>query len=101
MDTENLIKEAKARFSHNSAKAQLADKYKSKLSLAEQGGLWEVTPNLIAFLNTLSQNTVVLIDSYGTPVKVDRQILLSKLIDTYNTVTDKWLADWEELEKKR
>jgi len=101
MDTEDLIKEAKARFSHNSAKAQLADKYKSKLSIAEQGGLWNITPELLSFLASLEQERVVIIDTFNNPVKVDRRELLVKLLTTYNSVMEQWHKEWTELENKR
>jgi hypothetical protein len=50
MDTKTLIKDAKARFSHNSAKAYLKEKYNSKLIIAEQGGLWRADAQTIAIL---------------------------------------------------
>ena len=54
MDTKTLIKDAKARFSHNSAKAYLKEKYSSKLVIAEQGGLWRADAQTIGFLNSFS-----------------------------------------------
>jgi hypothetical protein len=44
MDINDLITETKARFSHNSAKEYLKEKYDSKLILATQNGLWKATP---------------------------------------------------------
>jgi hypothetical protein len=101
MDTENLIKEAKARFSHNSAKQYLKDKYSSKLSVAEQGGLWLVTPELLGFLASLEQDQVIIVDSFENPVKVNRMELLIKLLSTYNTVMLQWYNEHKELENKR
>lgn len=101
MDTENLIKEAKARFSHNAAKTYLQDKYKSKLSIAEQGGLWNITPDLLSFLASLEQERVVIIDSFNNPVKVNRRDLLVKLLTTYNSVMEQWHKEWAELENNR
>ncbi len=101
MDTKQLITEAKARFNHNSAKAYLKDKYESKLSVADQGGLWVVTIELISFLSTNTHPHIVLIDSYGNPVKVNRTALLTKLDNTYNTVMEQWHLEWTALEKKR
>jgi hypothetical protein len=101
MDTENLIKEAKARFSHNSAKQYLKDKYSSKLSVAEQGGLWLATPELLGFLASLEQDQVIIVDSFENPVKVNRMELLIKLLSTYNTVMLQWYNEHKELENKR
>ena len=101
MDTKTLISEAKARFNHNSAKAQLNDKYDGKFIIAEQGGLWKATPELIAFLNSLDDNFVILIDNFNNPVQVNRDQLLTVLKDTYQKVMLEWYKEWKEIETKR
>jgi hypothetical protein len=101
MDTKTLISEAKARFNHNSAKAQLKDKYDGKFIIAEQGGLWKATPELISFLNALDDNFVILIDNFNNPVHVNRDQLLSVIKDTYHTVMLDWYKEWKEVEIKR
>ena len=101
MDTKTLITEAKARFNHNSAKAQLKDKYDGKFIIAEQGGLWKASPELIAFLNALDDNFVILIDNFNNPVQVNRDQLLAVLKDTYSKVMLEWYKEWKELEGKR
>ena len=101
MDTKTLIAEAKARFNHNSAKAQLRDKYDGKFIVAEQGGLWKASPELIAFLNAIDDNFVVLIDNFDNPVQVKREDLLEALKNTYQKVMLDWYKEWKELESKR
>lgn len=101
MDTKTLISEAKARFNHNSAKAQLKDKYDGKFIIADQGGLWKASPELIAFLNAIDDNFVVLIDNFDNPVQVKREDLLKVLIETYQKVMLEWYKEWKEIESKR
>jgi len=101
MDTRTLIAEAKARFNHNSAKAQLKDKYDGKFIVADQGGLWKATPELIAFLNAVDDNFVVVIDNFDNPVSVKREDLLEVLKSTYQKVMLEWYNEWKELESKR
>ena len=105
MDTKTLLAEAKARFSHNSAKAYLSEKYRSKLLVAEQGGLWTASPELISFLAAQSDftidNTIILMDNFGNPVQVNGPDLLAVLRQTYNTVMNTWYAEWKEVEGKR
>jgi len=101
MDTKLLISEAKARFNHNSAKAQLKDKYDGKFIIAEQGGLWKASPELIAFLNALDDNFVILIDNFNNPVQVNRDQLLAVLKDTYSKVMLEWYKEWKEVETVR
>jgi hypothetical protein len=92
MDTKTLITEAKARFNHNSAKAQLKDKYDGKLIVAEQGGLWKASPELISTLNAFDDNFIV---------QVNREQLLTVLKTTYQKVMLEWYKEWKELESKR
>jgi hypothetical protein len=101
MDTKTLISEAKARFNHNSAKAQLKDKYDSKLIVADQGGLWKATPELIGFLASSTDEHVVLIDNFENPVFVNRISLHDVLYKTYNDAMQSWYSEWKELESKR
>jgi hypothetical protein len=101
MDTQNLIAEAKARFNHNQAKQYLKDKYQSKLTFADQGGLWKATPELIVFLDSANSEELILLDSYENPIKVDRKKLFHKVRDTYNDVMEQWHNEWSVLEKKR
>ena len=100
MDTKTLIKDAKARFSHNSAKAYLKEKYSSKLVIAEQGGLWKADAETIGFLNSFSDETLVVIDTFDNPVKVDRSQLLESLTKTYTNIMTEWNSEWKELERK-
>ena len=101
MDTQTLITDAKARFNHNQAKQYLKDKYQSKLTFADQGGLWKATPELIVFLDSANSEELLLLDSYENPIKVDRKKLFDKVRDTYNDVMEQWHTEWSVLEKKR
>ena len=101
MDTTTLISEAKARFNHNSAKSYLKDKYDSKFIVADQSGLWRANLKTINFLNSNTDEKVILIDTFGNPVKVNRTSLLEKLNETYNRAMNAWYEEWVELEKKR
>lgn len=101
MDIKNLLAESKARFNHNSAKAYLAEKFKSKLIVAEQGGLWKADAETILLLNSFTSANLILVDTFNNPVKVNRQQLLEKLQQTYDTTMEQWHAEWQILESKR
>ena len=101
MDTKTLISEAKARFSFNASKTYLKDKYTSKLLFADQNGLWVATPELLVFLNTAGADELVLLDSYGNPIKVNPNTLFVKARDVYNKVMEDWYNEFEELKNSR
>jgi hypothetical protein len=101
MDTKTLITEAKARFNHNAAKAQLKDKYDGKLIIASQGGLWKADQQTINFLSNFDTETLILVDTFNSPITVDRVILLDKLKALYNDVMQAWYNDYKEIENIR
>lgn len=101
MDTTTLIAEAKARFSHNAAKAYLKEKYEMRLTIAEQGGLWRADLATINFLNSFDSDELILTDTFQNPIKVNRKTLLDKLKNLYQLVMEEWYTEWSELEKKR
>ena len=101
MDTKTLLAEAKARFNHNSAKSYLKEKYQAKLIVAEQGGLWKATPELIGFLASTTDEYIILLDTYENPVMVNRIKLYDVLEKTYNDSMTQCYTEWKELESKR
>lgn len=101
MDVQSLLNETKARFSHNSAKDYLREKYSSKLIVAEQNGLWKADTQTIAFLNSFNTEKLILIDLHNHPVEVERKLLLEKLQSLYVSVYDEMYKEWKELENKR
>ena len=101
MDTTTLIEEAKARFAHNSAKAYLKDKYDSKLIVADQGGLWKATPELLGFLASSTDQYLVVVDTFDNPVYVNRVQLHDVLDKAYSEAMHLWYSEWKEMESKR
>lgn len=101
MNTEDLIKEAKARFHSNYQKNQLKEKYKAKLLFADQGGLWLAGPDLFAILQFFLKDDVVLTDVYDNPVKVNRNRLWVKATEVYTQTMDEWLQEYETLKNYR
>ena len=101
MDTTTLLADAKARFNHNSAKEYLKDKYEAKLIVAEQGGLWKADLQTILALSSFNNEKIVLIDTFGNPVRIYREVLLETLQKTYNSVMEEWYLEWKKLESSR
>lgn len=101
MDIKSLLTEAKARFQHNAAKDYLKEKYSDKLLLADQGGLWKADTETIGNLSAYDTETVILIDTFGIPVEVDRVELLNKLKSLNQSVMTDYLTEWKSLEAKR
>jgi hypothetical protein len=101
MDIGNLIISARTRFNHNSAKKYLKQKYDNKLIIAEQGGLWKITPELIAVLAIYPSKTLILNDIYDNPITVNKNAFLSKASSVYDSVMTEYQKEWEELKNNR
>jgi len=101
MDTTSLLKETKAKFNFNLAKVHLKEKYQNKLIIAEQGGLWKITPEMIAFASNMTDESIILIDAYENPVELNRTSFLSKILAVYNTAMQEYLAEWKTLKNIR
>lgn len=101
MDVKTLLSDAKARFSYNSAKDYLREKYSSKFLVADQGGLWEANIQTIVALESFNTKKIILIDTYKNPVEVDRSSLLKKLKTVYTDTMQEYHAEYKELENKR
>lgn len=101
MDTENLIAHARARFDHATAKRVLREKYEARMIFAHDGGMWRAGPELINILATVPPGDAVLLDLYETPVKVNPEELRRLAMQRWQEQMNAWLAEHNELSKKR
>ena len=101
MDTENLIAHARARFDHATAKRILREKYEAKMIFAHDGGMWRAGPELINILATVPPGNAVLLDLYETPVQVRPEELRGMAMTRWQEQMNAWLAEHNELSKKR
>lgn len=79
----------------------LKEKIAVDLCITHNGGLFQITPSLIAFLNSWESETVYLTDIYENPVLVDRVELLDKCRTTYAETMKTWHTQHEQLRRTR
>lgn len=101
MDTRTLVEEAKIRFSTQTAKDYLHNKFSNKLIVAEQNGLWKIDASLIAFLESTTTETVIMIDEYKVPVCVNTKELLDVVKSRYHSIMTEWYNEYQKIENKR
>lgn len=99
-ELQSLISRTRARFRHQEARLQMADKYRAELLLAAQGGTWYVDPGFLASLRGAPQ-TQVYLDQYDNPRKVDTAELLTEAQALYDRVMNAWFTEWQDLEGRR
>jgi hypothetical protein len=101
MNTENLTQTIKERFDYESAKQVLKEKYEAKMLFAGDGGMWNANPELITLLSTFSNETIVLVDTYGNPCEVNRENLLHNAKERFQEQMNAWLHEFNEVSKQR
>ena len=78
-------------------KQYLLAKFKSNTDVAENGGIFSVTAELIAYVKTmieLGHQSIILLDINSNPVKItDSKQFLSKLIDRYSDAMNQYHID--------
>ena len=103
MSTSVFIKRARDRFSHHDSRQYLIEKYQNKLQVTYDGSLFKVSAELIAFLkqpllpNTTVDDTIIIVDVYNNPVKVNRQEFLNLASETYSEVMSQWHEEYTQL----
>ena len=102
MDTDQLIAHSRARFAHEIARRLLKEKYQAKMLFAYRGGMWRAGPELNNMIFTCGHmGEIVLLDLYENPVRVDSKELMALSQERWNEQMNAWLAEYEELNKKR
>jgi hypothetical protein len=104
MDAKSLISLSKAKFAYHSNRIYLKEKYTSKLIIAEQGGMWQITPEFLSFLSVIKNNKttdMIIMDKNNNPIKVKVSELYDISFSTYESVMDEWYNELQELEKQR
>jgi uncharacterized protein (DUF849 family) len=101
MDTNDLVAQARSRFDHAAARRVLKEKYEAKMLFAHAGGMFKSTPEMITFLSLYSNEEIVLLDLYDTPVKVNADHLKDEMQKRWYEQMNAWLIEHEELSRQR
>lgn len=101
MESNDIIKQARARFDHAAARRILKEKYEAKLLFADQGGMWRAGPELLVLLNSCADSTAVLLDLYDTPIKVEVKDLYQRVYEHWQEQMLAWLVEHDALARQR
>jgi hypothetical protein len=108
MSADTFVKRARDRFSHHDSRQYLIEKYQNRLQLTHSGSLFKVTHELIALLRQpliddtdLSLDTIIILDVYNNPVKVNRPEMLKLATETYSQIMSQWHEEYTKLSELR
>jgi hypothetical protein len=101
MSIETILEQVKTATDWQTNKRLLRDRIQTDLQLPFSGGLFKITPDLIAFLNSWDSETIYLEDIYENPVEVNRTEFLYQAKEHYQRVMNRWHQEYNELRKIR
>lgn len=93
--SDELYQHARARFDHHSARRLLKEKYQAKMLFAYAGGMWRAGPDLIVLLTSCDEDSVIIVDLYENPVKVNPRELLTLARQRWQEQMNAWLVEHE------
>ena len=100
-EINDLVEEIKLATDFQINKKILREKIQTDLHMAHNGGLFKITPELIAFVKTWPTDEIYLEDTYQNPVKIDKQTFLVTAQQHYQLVMNRWHNEYEQLKKIR
>lgn len=102
---ENLEKIAKKHLDQSVLRKNLAEKADQSLTLAYNGGLFKITPELIAFsMFSDKDKDMFMKDDYNNPIRFtseEWEDFMFKMREKYNEVMNDWHCEFEALKKIR
>ena len=98
---DTLVAEIRQATDFQANKRTLREKIQTDLHVTHNGGLFKITPELLAFIKTWPVDELYLEDVYENPIKIDRQVFLVTAQQHYQTVMNTWHQQYEELKTKR
>jgi hypothetical protein len=101
MDSNELIKQSRARFDHEAARRNLREKYQARLIFAYGGGMFRSSPEMMVFLDMYQDQTIVVEDLYHNPVKVLAAELLEQMKLRWQEQMTAWLIEYDQINQQR
>jgi hypothetical protein len=101
ISSETLIEFTQLKIDQQASKLALSERIEQQLLITHNGGLFKATTELISFLSVWDADELYLSDMYNTPVKINRNELLTELKQTYQSVMNEWHCEFEQLKKLR
>ena len=101
MDLDQLTKEIRQATDYQVNRRILREKIQTDLHFAHNGGLFKVTPELLAFVQSWPIDELYLEDTYQNPIAVDKQVFLVQAQQHYHKVMNRWHDEHDNLKKQR
>lgn len=98
---DDIVAEIKLATDFQINKRILREKIQTDLHLTHNGGMFKITPELLAFVQTWPIEELYLEDVYQNPIEINRQVFLITAQQHYQTVMNRWHQAHAELKQIR
>jgi hypothetical protein len=99
--TEEIVTQVKQATDYQKNKQVLREKIVAELHMPFEGGLFHLTPSLMAFVETWPQEDLFLEDVYSNPIPINRQKFMNLARERYQSVMNDWHIKHLELKSVR
>jgi hypothetical protein len=100
-DIEQITDRIKRSTDYQINKRILYEKTQTDLHIAHAGGLFKISPEMIAFVAMWPIDELFLMDSYQNPILIDKQIFLVIAQQHYHRVMNTWHEQHAQLKNTR
>lgn len=100
-DINQIVDQVKLATDYQINKTILREKILTDLHVPFNGGLFKVTPELLAFVATYRYTTMYIEDTYNNPIEVDRDTFRTICEEHYQKVMNRWHQEHNELKQIR
>jgi hypothetical protein len=100
-EINSIVNEVKLATNFQINKRILREKIQTDLHMTHNGGMFKITPELLAFVQTWPVDELYLEDIYENPIQIDRQVFLVTAQQHYQTVMNRWHQQYEDIKQIR
>ena len=100
-ELEQLTAEIKRATDYQVNKRILREKIQTDLHFTYNGGLFKITPELLAFVATWHDSVLYIEDTYENPIEIQRDEFLKLARQQYQAAMNEWHQQHVELRKIR
>ena len=97
----SIVEQVRLATDFNVNKQILREKIQTELHIAHNGGMFKITPELIAFVKDWPLDILYVEDVYQNPIEIDRQVFLLTAQQHYHRVMNEWHQQYAELRRIR
>lgn len=100
-DLPKIVEQVRLATDFNVNKQILREKIQTDLHMAHNGGMFKVTPELLAFVQSWPLDLLYMEDVYQNPIEIDKQVFLITAQQHYHRAMNEWHQQYAELRKIR